>query len=285
MRQQIIDEIFKIAKLPNAFEILEDKFNELTKDELSDQIVEVGILPEFFDHDSSEEKIWSKYSDIMLAKALSYLGLSAEVIRLRGNSADVLARAEDYTIVGDAKCFRLSRSAKNQKDFKVKALDDWRRSDTYAVLVSPLYQYPIDKSQIYTQAISSNVTLLSYTHLKLLLDNSNKLDLKPLWQVGMRLSKIYTTSDQHRGIAYWKELDSIVCKITGTTSTKLTEYKTYEINKTKEIGQEGIRYWEDKIKEFHLLSKEEAVTLLIKSQKIEQKIQTIERSINKHYAL
>jgi hypothetical protein len=138
MRQQIIDEMLKIAKTSNAFEMLEEQFGNITKSDLSNQIVEVGIMPELFDHDSSEERMWSKYSDIMLAKSLGYLGLAAEVIRMRGNSADVYAKTNDYTLVGDAKCFRLSRTAKNQKDFKVSALDDWRRTGTYAVLVSPL---------------------------------------------------------------------------------------------------------------------------------------------------
>jgi len=199
MRQQIIDEIFKIAKLPNAFDLLEEKFKKLTKNDLANQIVEVGILPEFFDHSSSEEKIWSKYSDILLAKTLSYLGLDAEVIRMRGNSADVYAKTKNYSLVGDAKCFRLSRTAKNQKDFKIKALDDWRRTDTYAVLVSPLYQYPADKSQIYTQAINKNVTLLSYTHLKLLLDTPFMIDLEPLWKVGNVLAGTYKNTEQQRG--------------------------------------------------------------------------------------
>jgi hypothetical protein len=134
-------------------------------------IIECGILPEMFQHDSSEEKLWAKYSDIVLAKCFTYLGINSIVLRTRGNSADVFGKAPTYTIVGDAKTFRLSRTAKNQKDFKVKALDDWRREDTYAVLVSPLLQYPTNKSQIYNQAIERNVTLISYTHMKLLLDS------------------------------------------------------------------------------------------------------------------
>ena len=157
MRQQIIDEMFKIAKTSNAFEMLEEQFGNITKSDLSNQI------------------------------------------------ADVYAKTNDYTLVGDAKCFRLSRTAKNQKDFKVSALDDWRRTGTYAVLVSPLFQYPVDRSQIYAQAISRNVTLLSLTHLKLLLDKSNGIILKDLWEVGLRLSRTYTTAEQQRGNVYWYE--------------------------------------------------------------------------------
>ena len=43
---------------------------------------------------------------------------------------------------------------------------------------------------------------------------------------------------------------------------------------------EGIKYWKNKIKEFSKLSKAEAIKLLIKSEKIEAKIKTIEKAIN-----
>lgn len=53
-----------------------------------------------------------------------------------------------------------------------------------------------------------------------------------------------------------------------------------EISKTQKIGKEGINYWKNKITEFGNLSQKEAVKLLIKSQKIEAKIKTIEKVIN-----
>ena len=57
-----------------------------------------------FEHDSSEEKLWSKFSDLILSKSLGYLGLSSKVLRTRGNSADVYSEAKNYTLVSDAKC-------------------------------------------------------------------------------------------------------------------------------------------------------------------------------------
>src|SRR5947209_16423327 len=124
MRAKIIDTMFKIAQQDDAFEQIERLYSGLTKQELSQEIVQVGIMPEVFDHDSSEEKMWSKLSDVILACCLGHLGLKSKVIRTRGNSADVYSTSDDYTLVSDAKCFRLSRTAKNQKDFKIKAIDD-----------------------------------------------------------------------------------------------------------------------------------------------------------------
>jgi effector-binding domain-containing protein len=65
----------------------------------------------------------------------------------------------------------------------------------------------------------------------------------------------------------------------GQSEEKLKEYKTLEINKTKQIGDEGITFWKNKIAEFSKLSKAEAIKLLIKSEKIETKIKTIEKAI------
>lgn len=285
MRAQIIDTIFKISQQPDAFEQIEAIYSKLSKDELSQEIVQVGIMPEVFDHDSSEEKMWSKFSDVILANCLNHLGLKSQVIRTRGNSADVYSVADGYTLVSDAKCFRLSRTAKNQKDFKIKALDDWRRQDTYALLVAPLYQYPIDRSQIYPQAITRNVTLLSYTHLRFLLEKCKGVNLQPLWEVGKTLNKEFSTTEKQTGIAYWQAIDTTVSEVCGLKIEDLKHYKQAEIDKTRELGQEGITYWQTKIDEFNKLSREEAIRVLIKSQKIEQKIQTIERAISKKYAI
>lgn len=124
-----------------------------------------GNIPEEYGHDSSEEKLYSKYTDVVLAAALRQLGLKALVLTERGDAADVEAVAPDWALVGDAKAFRLSRTAKNQKDFKVEAMHGWKRGRQHALLVCPSYQLPMRSSQIYQSAITRDVTILSYAHL------------------------------------------------------------------------------------------------------------------------
>lgn len=285
MRSEIINTIFSISQTRDAFEQIERLYGNLSREELSREIVQVGIMPEVFEHDSSEEKMWSKFSDVILAACLNYLGLKSHVIRTRGNSADVFSEGDGYTLVSDAKCFRLSRTAKNQKDFKIKALDDWRRLDTYALLVAPLYQYPIDKSQIYPQAITKNVTLLSYTHLRYLLEKCSNANLTPLWETGNVLNQQYSTTEKQRGLAYWEAIDATLSKICNSDIQDIKHYKLAEIEKTRELGHEGISYWQSKIEEFNKLSREEAIRVLIKSQKIDQKILIIGRAISRKYTV
>ncbi|MFZ1237731.1 MAG: HindIII family type II restriction endonuclease [Anaerolineae bacterium] len=280
-RQQLIDLMFQIASKRNAFDELEDRLADMKPADVMNALVECGILPETFAHDSSEEKLWAKYSDILLSKALNLLGFQAEVIRTRGDSADVFARSPLYSIVGDAKTFRLSRTAKNQKDFKVKALDDWRRSNDYAVLVGPLSQFPTSRSQIYQQAIERNVTLISYTHLTFLLKTYRAgMDLSQVWQVGMRLSEAMPLNEHKHAVPYWREVDRSVCGALGQDVAILTRFKTSEWEITRRLGMEGIAYWEEKITEYQLLSREDAVRLLIKADKIDNKIEQIKKAIS-----
>jgi len=284
-RKETIEEIFKISGDKDAFDLIESKYKSIKKEIIVQELIQVGIMPEVFQHDSSEEKLWSKFSDIMLAVSLKLLGLDSEVLRTRGDSADVFCKAKNYTLVSDAKCFRLSRTAKNQKDFKVNALDDWRRENTYALLVSPLSQYPADKSQIYQQAVSLNVTLLSYVHLQFLIEKGIKRNLEDLWKIPVYISKNYEPEEQKRGATYWHAIDALVCKITKLPIAVLKQYKQQEIEKTKEVGQEGINYWTSKIEEFKKLSRKQAIKLLIKAEKIEQKIETIKKAIEKIYVI
>ena len=81
---------------------------------------QIGTIPETIIHDSTAEKLFSKASDAVLSRAFREVGLKSTVLKGHNNSADVLAESpvHGYTLVADAKAFRLSRTAKNQKDFK-----------------------------------------------------------------------------------------------------------------------------------------------------------------------
>lgn len=166
------------------------------------------------------------------------------------------------------------RTAKNQKDFKVKALDDWRRENTFACLVGPLTQFPKTRSQIYEQSVQMNVTLISYTHLRLLIEHHTAASLEILWKTAARLKRTGSASE------YWAEIDSTVAGLCNKGLSDLEAVKQLEIEKLKELGREGIMFWERKIEGYERLSKKEAVRRLVKAEKIEAKIQTIKKAIS-----
>lgn len=147
--------VSEISNLSGDFGVDSSKVQEELATEIKSGGVEAiiehlrlcGSIPENYGHDSSEEKLYSKYTDVILAEAYKSIGLSSLVLTERAGVADVEVFAKEYTFVADAKVFRLSRTAKNQKDFKVQAMDNWKHGKPYAMLVAPLYQYPSRTSQ------------------------------------------------------------------------------------------------------------------------------------------
>ena len=113
----LIQDLSRKVSFQEASEELEAKIFDFSKKELIPLITEIGIIPESIEHDSKEEKLYSKASDIILAKCFHELGLKAIVLQERNNSADIEARSiyHNYSLVGDAKSFRLSRTCEKSK--------------------------------------------------------------------------------------------------------------------------------------------------------------------------
>lgn len=255
-------------------QVIEKLLNECDEQTFLSHLDRAGAIPECFDHDSTEEKIFAKYCDSLLARAFRYLGLDAETIENRSDAADVVARGNDYTIVGDAKAFRLSRTAKNQKDFKIEALDKWRQGADFACLVCPLYQYPNRDSQIYSQAVTYNVTLLSFTHLSFLITNKIKSHggLRTLWEIPQSLKTGKAAK------AYWTAIDKRMVELTSSSLSDWDEFVKKQYKILPELANEQIKYWEDEKIRISKLPHKQAVKELLKALKIDAKIKKIKQT-------
>lgn len=178
---------------------------------LIDHLRLCGNIPESYGHDTSEEKLYSKYTDCLLSLAYTALGLKSLVLKERADAADVEAFAKDYSFVADAKAFRLSRTAKNQKDFKVQAMHGWKRGKPYAMVVCPIYQLPTSSSQIYQQATTQNVCVFTYSHLALLLSYS---EVEGQTKAQQLLKKIFDTiqalNPSKNATDYWLAINKVI---------------------------------------------------------------------------
>ncbi len=111
--------VAELAKLSGSFgddssKVIEELRAEIAVDgyaALLDHLHLCGAIPEQYGHDSSAEKLYAKYTDALISETLSAIGLRSMVINARGDSADVQARTDTYSLVADAKAFRLSRTA------------------------------------------------------------------------------------------------------------------------------------------------------------------------------
>lgn len=235
-----------------------------------------GVIPEAYPHDSSEEKLFAKYCDYLLAMALAELGMKSSVIEERADSADVLAEVRNYSLVGDAKAFRLSRTAKNQKDFKVEALNQWKKKSDFACLVCPLYQYPTKTSQIYDQAIRYNVTLLSFTHLGFLLraDAIQREEFDKLWKVSGGLSS------GKEAAPYWKAITHQVTLAAGQSINKWDKYLLNSKNLLREQAHEQLAFWKSEKHRILSMDHDQAVKALISAFRIDNNINLITKTIS-----
>lgn len=278
--------LVKIVELsPLGFDIASDKIAQYIDicDDFVDILKQIGTIPESVEHDSTQEKIFSKASDAALARAFREIGLKSTILRERGDSADVQAESvyHGYTLVADAKAFRLSRTAKNQKDFKVTALSGWRKDADYAVLCSPYFQYPVSKSQIYAQAVDNNVCLLSWEHLIFLVENKIKetetVDFSALWNVSGKYAEHCVVAEKKN--CFIPTINHTVLNLCQKNDADFKSFLRQCRKNLSNRADEETRYWRDEIVKISLYTKEQAISELIKAKKIDEKIAQIEKYI------
>ena len=236
-----------------------------------------GVIPEKFKHDSSEEKLYSKYTDIVIHEAFKSLGFKSLVLKERAGVADVECTSEECDFVADAKAFRLSRTAKNQKDFKIQAMDNWKNGKPYAILIAPIFQLPSRNSQIYQQSAARSVCISTYTHLAVF---SRYAAITNQAKARRLLKEILLTIDSMNpsksAIDYWQAINRVILGF----DTKLKEIWNLEKKATLDAiiiaRKEGLEFLATERKRIMNLSKEQAIKEVLRQSKIAKKVQAIE---------
>ena len=266
---------------------LEEYVKTLTKKDFLDVLCEIGTIPERIEYDSSEEKVFSKATDFILSRSFVELGLKSKVLTARGNSADVMAESyfHGYSLVADAKAFRLSRTAKNQKDFKVKSLSGWRGEEhDYAVLATPYNQYPTTTSQIYMQALTENVYLLTWEHLYFLIINDIKetvdCSLAFLWNASASIAQDPTFAFAEGNKCFLPKINALIFKKFALTKEDFLSVMQFCNSKTIKRGKIEIEYWKNQIELIKGYTRQQAIEELIKTKKIKEKIRVIEKYVS-----
>ncbi|WP_295155433.1 HindIII family type II restriction endonuclease [uncultured Brachyspira sp.] len=285
MFNKLIKEIHKYEKL--TFDEISEKLEDIifNTNNFLDIIYNIRIIPESIGHDTTEEKIFSKLSDIVLARAFREIGLNSYVFKKRGNSADVHAESKihKYSLVADAKSFRMSRTAKNQKDFKINALSNWKVKEDYSILCSPYFQYPRKKSQIYKQSLEKNVCLLSWEHLIFLIENKIKenkfINLENIWNFGNLYSEKISLKDSENN--FFDNFNKEFCSTINIDDDNFNDTLINQITIIKNRSIKEKLYLEKEINIIKNYTKEQAISELLKSQKLEDRIKHIDDFIKK----
>ena len=236
-----------------------------------------GAIPEVYGHDSSEEKMYSKYTDVVIHLAYQALGLASIVLRERSDTADVECVCPEFSFAADAKAFRLSRTAKNQKDFKVQALDNWKHGKPYAMLVCPAYQLPARSSQIYQQAAVRSVLVGTYTHLAVLVRYAAIAGAgaarNALHGTFQAVPAMNPTKD---ATAYWQAVNRAFL---GSGEAIAGLWREERIATTESIGvakQEALGFLAAERERIMRLSRDEAILEVLALRKLESRTQAVQ---------
>jgi len=277
-----IDEIVKLSGHfgADSSRVEAELTQEISKsgpEALIDHLRLCSAIPESYGHDTSEEKLYSKYTDALISAAYNHIGLKSVVLTERADAADVEVVGDNYSFVADAKVFRLSRTAKNQKDFKVQAMDGWKRGKPYAMVVCPLYQLPSRSSQIYQQAAARNVCVFSYSHLavlcRLIETEGNTAVIDLLHKVFKSVEALNPTKDAH---PYWTTVNNTLLGYGGPVGALWKEEKLATVESIETSKEIALEFYAAERERLMRLSHDQALKLLVNMHKIDSRIATIQ---------
>jgi type II restriction enzyme len=235
-----------------------------------------GAIPEAYGHDTSEEKLYSRYTDIVIHESFRAVGLTSIVLQERADVADVECVTDSYSFVADAKAFRLSRTAKNQKDFKIQALDRWKHGKPYAMVVCPVYQLPSRTSQIYQQAASRSVCIATYSHLAVL---ANYAHLASRGRAITLLHDIFRAVEamtpSKSAWSYWQTINRTMLDFDPRLGDTWKTEKNAADESVQIVRDEAVRFLAAERERIMKLSKEEAIQEVLRSSKTDNKIRAI----------
>ena len=277
--------IGEISRLSGAFGI----DSERVEQEIAQEIERKGIasllghirlcgaIPEGYGHDSSEEKLYSKYTDVVIHEAYTAIGFTSLVLRQRADAADVECVCDDYSFVADAKAFRLSRTAKNQKDFKVQAMDNWKFGKPFAIVVCPVYQLPSRTSQIYQQAIARSVCICTYTHLAVLVRYAELIGQpKAIAMLHNVFKGVASMNPSKDAASYWQVVNGIFLDSDDSVASIWREEKIASLESMNLARDEALHFLAQERERIMRLSRKEAIQEVLKWRKIDNRIRAVE---------
>lgn len=282
-RSYWIGEIEKLStRFTDGFDRLREELRQeikvLKADSLLSHLRLCGAIPERYGHDSSEEKLYSKYTDALVSEAFNFLGIKSIVLTERADAADVECAGKDFSFVADAKAFRLSRTAKNQKDFKVQAMDNWKRGKPYAMVVCPIYQLPTRTSQIYQQAIARDVCVFSYSHLAVLVrlaeSKGKQAATTALLATFKALAPLIPSKDS---VAYWTAINGTLLSSNRAVPDLWKAEKIAAVEAIAVAKEEALTELAQERERILRMSKEQAVRELIKKANLDNRERVIRK--------
>lgn len=273
----------RLGQLSGDFGADSDRLGQALADEINREGTQAlighlrlcGAIPEGYGYDSSAEKLYAKYTDMVIHEAFKAIGLTSIVLRERTGVADVECVCDRYSFVADAKAFRLSRTAKNQKDFKIQALDNWKHGKPYAMMVCPVYQLPSRKSQIYQQATARSVCIFTYTHLVSLVRLAETKGQQSAMEVLYDLfTSIEAMMPSKKAKDYWQAANRAFLSRAGASEI-WREEKVALLESVEVARKEALSFLARERERVMRLSRQEAIQEVLDGRKLNARVQAV----------
>ncbi len=207
---------------------------------------------------------------LLASLAFASLGIRSVVLVERGDAADVECFSDDYEFVADAKAFRLSRTAKNAKDFKVPSMEKWKYHREHAMVICPLYQVPSKTSQIYRQAINHNVCIFSFSHLSLLTAYAEAVSREEARHLLKAIFSVVGTSSPSKDASdYWRTINRTMLGSDVRLKSLWQSEKLAFAESLADAKQEALSCLSAERSRILRMSHEEAIQALVRFRKLD----------------
>jgi type II restriction enzyme len=155
-------------------------------------------------------------------------------------------------------------------------MDKWKYGREFAIVVAPLYQLPSRASQIYHQATTRNVCILSYSHLSLLVNlseqKSRKIAEKTLKDILTQVKHMNPTKDAQD---YWRIINKTVLQNDSSTSQMWLAEKNAAQMALEYSKTEALTHLASERERISRLSHQEAIKQLLISNNISSREKVI----------
>jgi hypothetical protein len=251
------------------------KLNKLSKAEVAFLLLHSGYIPDYYEHDSSEETLHTKLTETLIFHWAKLVGFNKSILPTQKSSyEDITISDGKNIIVCDAKSFRLGRSqqAPNVKDtIKLADYEKWlvkhKEKGIGGLITFPslhdwkkggdVYQYVSDPQK--------KVMLLFYEHISFFLILN--YEVKNLVDLINDYSKLFNKKSNDKTI-YWKQI------IENLFKDNLSNFKNFN-ELAKLINQENAIYKRELIKKNLENAKNEIKSLFNKYKLIDNLIDDV----------
>ncbi len=154
----------------------------------------------------------------------------------------------------------------------------WKQGKKHAVVVGPLYQFPTKTSQIYQQAISSDVCIMPYAHLAVLVSYGEVAGYEAaqtmLLGVLEAISALNPTKDS---LAYWRQVNDTMLQSDGAMRDLWRAEKEASVEALAASKAEALEFLASERERIMRLSRDDAIKQLLNGSKLASRQSQIEK--------